>query len=47
MFRVKTREAVLSAIVLVFVVVMAVYIATANGIEVPLLSNLIRTLLGG
>lgn len=46
MFRVKTREAVLSAIVLVFVAVMAVYIATVNGIEVPLLSNFIRTLLG-
>lgn len=47
MFRVKTREAMLSAIVLVFVVVMAVYIATANGIQVPVLSNLLRTLLGG
>ncbi len=47
MFRVKTREALLSAIVLVFVVVMAVYIATVNGIQVPVLSNLLRTLLGG
>lgn len=46
MLSVKAREAIVAAIVLVFVLVMAVFIATAKGIQIPVLSNLLRSLLG-
>lgn len=43
---VKTRERILAALAIVFVVIMGVYIAAANGIRIPILSDILGALLG-
>lgn len=43
---VKTREKILAAIAIVFVILMAIYIAAANGIRIPILTDLMGKLLG-
>jgi len=43
---VKTRERILAALAILFVVVMAVYIAAANGIRIPFLTDVLGKILG-
>lgn len=46
MSMVKTREKILAALAILFVILMAVYIAAANGIRIPLLTDTLGKLLG-
>lgn len=43
---VRTRERILAVIAILFVVVMAVYIASASGIRIPFLTDILGALLG-